>query len=80
MADLITTARKNAGITQDELANGLGWSNGQFVSNIERGIATVPDIYMKRLARILNIDPQLLIDARVCDLRIALENNLKKRK
>jgi ribosome-binding protein aMBF1 (putative translation factor) len=38
----IQRARENAGLTQKQIADGLGYTTAQFVSNWERGIAMPP--------------------------------------
>ena len=42
-ARFFTKARNRAGLTQSEVANKLGWDNGQFISNIERGVCGLPN-------------------------------------
>jgi ribosome-binding protein aMBF1 (putative translation factor) len=42
IAKLVKNARSKAGLSQGELSNKLGFRNGQFISNIEREICSLP--------------------------------------
>ena len=45
-----------AGLTQGELAKSLGFSSSQFVSNIERGVATIPAPRVQEYSIVIGID------------------------
>lgn len=45
--------RKNAGITQRQVTDALGYSSAQFCSNFERGIAAPPLKKMKTYSKLL---------------------------
>lgn len=53
-AKLLKEKRIEADLTQAEVANALGWSTPQFVSNIERGLAGIPAGSVKKLCRMFN--------------------------
>lgn len=75
---LIRNARLRKGIGQAELGALLGYTpNGQFVSNIERGLARVPVDKIVATARILGISPEEIRDALIADFTIALNRNIK---
>jgi transcriptional regulator with XRE-family HTH domain len=48
--------RLEKGLSQDQLAKGLGYSNSQFVSNWERGLAHPPLKKLTKLTRVLKAD------------------------
>jgi transcriptional regulator with XRE-family HTH domain len=64
--------RKNAGLTQAELAAGLGYTSPQFISNIERGLAALPSFKFKKAAKLLGVGVNLLIDQEVKNYRESL--------
>ena len=48
--------RRAAKVTQKQVAEVLGYSNAQFVSNIERGLANLPSTKVPQIAKLLNVD------------------------
>ena len=48
-------ARENAFLSQKELANKLGWTTAQFVSNFERGLSLPPMKSVKTICELLKI-------------------------
>lgn len=65
MAQLIKTARLRKGIPQMELGEKLGYSNGQFISNVERGLCILPFRQLKEVCRLLDIKPETMVKALV---------------
>ena len=47
----------------------LGYSNAQFISNIERGLANIPESKIKKLSKILNV-PEEEVYRVVCGARM----------
>jgi ribosome-binding protein aMBF1 (putative translation factor) len=74
-AVLIKESRVAQGLSQTDLAKRCGYNNGQFVSNIERGIAFVPPEKASVFASALKIKLQMVVDAYVRDC----ESEYKKR-
>lgn len=62
--------------SQTELSTKLGYKNGQFISNIERGLCSVPVKSLSLLSDTLNIEPQKLKQALLADMEKTLENYL----
>lgn len=62
---MLKQLREKAGLTQAEVAKGLGWSTPQFVSNIERGKAMLPLTKINRAAKILKVNPEVFVDAHI---------------
>lgn len=68
MAWLLQTARFKTNLSQNELAAQFGWSCGQFVSNMERGLCALPAKDFKKAVKILKIkNVELLINAYLRD-------------
>ena len=53
--------RMSAGLTQTEAAKRLGYKNGQFISNIERGLCGPPDDILNKICELYNIDSDMLV-------------------
>ena len=63
-------------LSQVELSNLLGYKNGQFVSNVERGICAIPLKALGDLMRILSIPQDELVAAMVRDYEQTIINHL----
>lgn len=53
--------RENSGLSQNELADKLGYQSGQVVSNWERGLQSPPFIILAKLSKILNISQSEIV-------------------
>ena len=58
---MLKVLRKKAGITQAELGEKLGYTSPQFISNIERGLANLPQAKFRAAAKILRVDVHVLV-------------------
>jgi transcriptional regulator with XRE-family HTH domain len=54
---LIKSYREEANLAQKDIAQKLGYSNAQFISNWERGLSCVPDKTVKKLCAVLGMPP-----------------------
>lgn len=61
-------------LSQSGLSLLLGYKNGQFISNVERGLCNVPLKMMKKVAEILDIDQAELKKAILKDHEETLAN------
>lgn len=52
--------RENAGLSQREVADALGYGAAQFPSNWERDISHPPINSIRKLAKLYNVDAELL--------------------
>lgn len=59
---MLKKRRIELGIQQMDIAKKLGYGSAQFISNWERGISNPPPKVIKRLAKILEIDPEIIYD------------------
>lgn len=75
----IKNSRHKAGLTQSEVAHLLGYSTPQFVSNWERGYASVPLSTLRKLFKIYKMNLDHLLDLILKSERQELERKLIKR-
>ena len=75
---LIKEARLNKEISQQVLSEKLGYKSGQFLSNVERGLCSIPSKKVPLLSSILGIDQKLIINAMAEDYKrnVSLEVTL----
>ncbi len=80
IANLIRTSRINhpKSYSQSDLSILLGYKNGQFISNVERGLCNVPLKMMKKISDVLEIDPNELKTAILKDHEETLTNFFNK--
>jgi len=64
---VIKSGREDGGISQSKLSKSLGYRNGQFISNVERGICSIPLDKVAKVADVLKLDSGTLRDALVED-------------
>lgn len=74
VAYLIRIGRQNAGLSQKDLADQLGYTSSQFISNWERGVSSPPLDKLEEVCEILKISPKQIIEA----IMTETENNLRK--
>lgn len=60
--------------SQSELSQLLGYKNGQFISNVERGLCNVPLKMLSRISDILNIQHEELKNAILADHGKTIDN------
>jgi transcriptional regulator with XRE-family HTH domain len=78
IALLIRTKRMNhsKGYSQSELSHLLGYKNGQFISNVERALCSIPLKMLKRVCEVLDISAEELRMAILKDQEETLNNYL----
>jgi transcriptional regulator with XRE-family HTH domain len=74
IAILVRKKRYELGVGQTELAKMAGFKNGQFISNLERGLCGIPPKKIARFSIILDLQVDELIEKIILDER----NFLKK--
>ena len=79
MAKLIKESREKAPgkPSQATLARELGYKNGQYVSSAERELCSFPDEKIGDIAKALHIDVNDVIEAKLADQKLYLENIVK---
>lgn len=78
IAKLIKLKRmsQDNGYSQLELSKLLGYKNGQFISNVERGLCSVPLKMLSKISQVLNISREELKKAILKDQEETLDNYL----
>jgi transcriptional regulator with XRE-family HTH domain len=74
--EFLSKKRERAGVSQEVLAAKLGYSSGQFISNWERGTSFPPMDKLPKLAAILHIPIEELINVITLQTRYFLKNEL----
>jgi ribosome-binding protein aMBF1 (putative translation factor) len=77
VASLVRNARIKTGVSQSFVATNIDYENGQFISNVERGLCSIPDTKINVLCKLLDIAPNELVDAMVADHRANIEKRMK---
>jgi transcriptional regulator with XRE-family HTH domain len=80
IAALVRTKRINhpKNYSQSDLSLLLGYKNGQFISNVERGLCNVPLKMMKKISEVLDITPVEIKSAILKDHEETLTNYFDK--
>ena len=74
IAKLVRSKRVIQGISQTELSNKMGYKNGQFISNVERGLCSIPLSKVKHLTSEIGADRDEIINAMTQDLKDKINN------
>lgn len=64
--------------SQSELSKLLGYKNGQFISNVERGLCNIPLKMLTKVSGILDITPEALRATILKDHEVTLNNYLRQ--
>lgn len=78
-AKIVKINRVKKEMSQKNLAQAVGFRNGQFVSNIERGLCAVPLKKIVAMSKLLDIHPVDLGNAIVTDFSNKVAANIQKR-
>ncbi|MDD0853021.1 helix-turn-helix transcriptional regulator [Halobacteriovorax sp. GB3] len=76
VAQLIKSKRELNEISQSQLSTTLGYKNGQFISNVERGICALPIKHHVGVCTFLDIEPGELKAATVADFEEQYEHKI----
>jgi transcriptional regulator with XRE-family HTH domain len=77
IASVIRAARlKFPNLTQETLSEIIGYQNAQFISNVERGLCTVPAKRISKLCEVLKIEPHEVVNAIVRDYESHIRSKL----
>lgn len=78
IATLVRVARNKTTLSQQDLSWKLGYKNGQFISNVERALCSVPLKKAPQLCEVLDINMEHFKDACVQDLKSNIDNAFEK--
>jgi len=79
LANFLRTQRIKKGLSQKRVAAALGYSSAQYVSNIERGVCSVPIKALRKMCILYGIKREHLIAVMLIDARARLENVLNSK-
>jgi hypothetical protein len=74
LSRLRATNQKDGVMSQTDLALKLGYKSGQFVSNMERGLCSIPSRKINILSEELKLDKAKIIQAMLADYKNNLIN------
>lgn len=72
IAKFIKDNRLRQRLTQDRLSRGIGYKNGQFISNVERGKCSLPIKCIPKLCETLEVSTDEVIKALLDDYKMRL--------
>ncbi len=72
ISKLLKESREKTPWSQTDLAKKLNMRNGQFISNIERGLCGLPSKYGSQVCDILSIDKDVMIETMTADYKNGL--------
>lgn len=78
VAVLIKDKRMKTAMSQSELSTKMGYKNGQFISNVERGICSLPGKKILIASELLNISRTELMTAIMKDYELTLRDIVQK--
>jgi transcriptional regulator with XRE-family HTH domain len=76
IAKLSLEARIKSGLSQVEVAKAVGYRNGQFVSNVERGICSIPTKNLKKYCSTVKLNVNDAITAILNDYQETITEEL----
>ena len=80
LGQFLKQKRAEAGLTQWDVAQKLGYSSAQFISNFERGLCQPPLNQLKNIVEIYGLNPQELVDIMMQEQRSLLEKSIVGRR
>jgi transcriptional regulator with XRE-family HTH domain len=63
----IKVRRTELGLSQNDLARALGYNTSQYISNIERGLASIPFAKIQEMASLLKVDYRHLLNLKLME-------------
>lgn len=63
----IKVRRTELGLSQNDLARALGYNTSQYISNIERGLASIPFARIRDMASLLKVDYRHLLNLKLIE-------------
>lgn len=84
LGNLVRAAREKQNLTQADVGYGLGYTSAQFISNVERGVASLPVKQIAPVSRLLKLNEDAIIKAKADDklqaIRAAVKGGGKKKR
>lgn len=77
LGEIIRVGRAKTNVSQSQLAKKLGYKNGQYISNVERGQCSLPVRHIAQAGDILNIHPENIANAMISDYADKINNAIR---
>lgn len=78
IASLVREGRSANNLSQVQLSEVLGYKNGQFISNVERGLCSIPISKINSLAKAIKTDSNIIVTAMVADEEAYLRSIIQR--
>lgn len=78
VGEFIKLRRRLVNLSQEALAKKLGYKNGQYISNVERGLCMFPMDKLYSLSKLLHVDIELIADQYAKDSKEKVMEAFKK--
>lgn len=65
-------------MSQSDLSHKLGYKNGQFISNVERGLCSIPLKSLSLFCEVLGVPKSKVVEVILKDTELTIEHYLKK--
>lgn len=78
-SEYLQQSRINAGLSQKEVSEKLGYTSAQFISNWERGVSTPPPKSAKKLANMYGVSLEEFLDLLLKDTIQQVTIDFKKK-
>ncbi len=79
LANFLKEKRIASGLSQGDVADKLGYSTAQFISNWERGVAAPPVNILKKLAELYKVNAEELFEVVLEEKIREVTNDLRRR-
>lgn len=79
LAKFLKEKRIASGLSQGDVADKLGYSTAQFISNWERGVAAPPVNILKKLAELYKVNAEELFEVVLEEKIREITNDLRRR-
>lgn len=61
--EFLKQSREAQGLSQRDVSDALGYNTSQFISNWERGLSLPPIPVLRKLAKVYNVDAEVIFNA-----------------
>lgn len=74
IGEFVKKHRIKQGYSQEALSKALGYANGQFISNVERGLCSIPLKHVVPLRQVLGVEAHQITKALLKDYEQTIQN------
>lgn len=77
LEQMLAARREKCNVTQAQVAQELGFSSPQYISNMERGLTHLPVKHFRKVSQLLGVPMRDMVDHRIRDERHKLIQQVK---